>query len=174
MPATPISIRRLVPRDLADYKALRDTMLAAHPQAFSSDAAEGRARTPESYRSRLGLDRPAGGDFTFGAWQGERLVGAISCERDLRMKVRHIAHLVGMMVCADMQGRGVGRALLVECLAEARRTDGLEMVTLTVTAGNLAAIRLYERAGFSRYGSMPRAICVDGRYHAKDHMVLVL
>ncbi|MDE2299214.1 MAG: GNAT family N-acetyltransferase [Burkholderiales bacterium] len=174
MPAAPISIRRLAQCDLADYKALRDTMLQAHPQAFSSDAAEGRARTPESYRSRLGLDRPDGGDFTLGAWQRDRLVGAISCERDQRLKVRHIAHLVGMMVCADMQGRGVGRALLGECLAEVRRVDGLEMVTLTVTAGNRAATRLYERAGFSRYGSLPRAIRVDGQYHAKDHMVLVL
>ena len=174
MPTAPISIRRLAPHDLGDYKALRDTMLAAHPQAFSSNAVEGRARTPESYRSRLGLDRPGGGDFTLGAWQRERLVGAISCERDLRVKVRHIAHLVGMMVCADLQGRGVGRALLVGCMAEARRVGGLEMLTLTVTADNHAAIRLYERAGFSRYGSLPRAICVDGQYHAKDHMVLVL
>ena len=174
MPTAPISIRRLAPCDLCDYKALRDAMLAAYPQAFSSDAVEGRAQTSESYRSRFGLDQLTGGDFTLGAWQGERLVGAISCERDLRVKVRHIAHLVGMMVCDDMQGRGVGRAVLVECLAEARRAEGLEMLTLTVTAGNLAAIRLYERAGFSRYGSLPRAICVDGQYHAKDHMALVL
>lgn len=174
MPTAPISIRRLAQCDLGDYKALRDTMLAAHPQAFSSDAAEGRARTPESYRSRLGLDRPEGGDLTLGAWQRERLLGAISCERDLRVKVRHIAHLVGMMVCADMQGRGVGRALLAECLAEARRAEGLEMLTLSVTAGNRAAIRLYERAGFIRYGSLPCAIRFDGQYHAKDHMLLVL
>ena len=174
MPTAPISIRRLAPCDLCDYKALRDAMLAAHPQAFSSDALEGRARTPESYRSRLGLDRPAGGDFTLGAWQGDRLVGAIGCERDPRVKVRHIAHLIGMMVHGDMQGHGIGRALLADCIAEARRAEGVAMLTLTVTAGNLAAIRLYERAGFSRYGSLPRAICVDGRYHAKDHMVLVL
>ncbi|HEY8710442.1 MAG TPA: GNAT family N-acetyltransferase, partial [Burkholderiaceae bacterium] len=69
MPTAPISIRRLAPCDLGDYKALRDAMLAAHPQAFSSDAVDSRARTPESYRSRLSLDRPAGGDFTLGAWQ---------------------------------------------------------------------------------------------------------
>ena len=170
----PISIRRLVPADLADYKELRDAMLAAYPQAFSSDAAEGRSRTPESYRSRLGLERPEGGEFTLGAWQGPRLIGAIGCERDMRVKVRHIGHIVGMMVRGETQGRGVGRALLDGCLAEARRAEGLAMLTLSVTAGNDPAIRLYERTGFSRYGSLPRAIFVGGQYHAKDQMVLAL
>ncbi len=172
--AGPTSIRRLVPADLAGYKELRDAMLVAHPQAFSSDADEERARTPETYLSRLGLDRPEGGQFTLGAWQCERLVGAIGCERDLRVKVRHIAHIVGMMVHADRRGHGVGRALLAECIADARRAAGVEMLTLTVTAGNVPALRLYERAGFIRYGSLPRAICVAGAYHAKEQMVLAL
>ena len=170
----PITIRRLVPADLASYKALRDTMLAAHPSAFSSDAVEGLSRSPESYRARLGLERPEGGEFTLGAWSGSGLAGAISCERDQRVKVRHIGHLIGMMVRDEVQGRGVGRLLLDACLAEARHAAGLEMLTLTVTAGNDAAIRLYERAGFVCYGTLPRAICVNGTYYAKDQMVLTL
>jgi len=170
----PITIHRLAPADLADYKALRDTMLAAHPSAFSSDVLEGLSRSPESYRARLGLERSEGGEFTLGAWSGAGLVGAISCERDGRVKVRHIGHVIGMMVRDEVQGRGVGRALLDACLVEARRATGLEMLTLTVTAGNEAATRLYERAGFIRYGSLPRAICVGGTYYAKDQMVLTL
>ena len=149
-------------------------MLAAHASAFTSDAAEGRARTQDSYLARLGLDRTDGGHFTLGAWDGGALIGAIGCERDERIKVRHIGHIVGMMVRDEAQGRGIGRALLAECIALARRADGLELLTLTVTAGNRAAIGLYERFGFVRYGSLPRAICVAGQYHAKDLMVLVL
>ncbi len=168
----PTSIRRLIPADLAGYKDLRDAMLCAHPQAFSSDAAEERAKPCQSYLSRLGAGRPDDGHFTLGAWHGERLVGAIGCERDPRVKVRHVAHIVGMMVRDDVQGRGVGRALLAECIAQAWRTEGLEMLTLTVTAGNVAAMLLYERAGFVRYGSLPRAIRVAGAYHAKHQMVL--
>ena len=168
----PVTIRRLVPADLAAYKALRDAMLALHPESFSSDPAPERA--PESYLARFGVQRPEGGEFTLGAWHVGTLVGAVSCERDPRTKVRHIGHVIGMMVRDDAQGRGVGRALLDACIAEAHAANGLVMLTLTVTAGNAAAVHLYERAGFVRYGHLPRAILVDGVYHAKDQMTLDL
>ena len=169
---TPVTIRRLVPADLAAYKALRDHMLATHPESFTSDPAPERA--PESYLSRLGLQRPEGGEFTLGAWQLGHLVGAVSCERDARAKVRHIGHIIGMMVRSEIRGQGIGRALLEACIAQARAADGLMMLTLTVTAGNAAAVHLYERAGFVRYGCLQRAILVDGVYHAKDQMSLSL
>ena len=172
--AEPVAIRRLAPQDLGEYKDLRDTLLAAHPEAFASDAAAERMRQPDSYFARLGVDRTDGGQFTFGAWQGSRLVGALGCERDMRVKVQHIAHLIGMMVHADARHAGVGGALLAACVHAARAAHGIVMLTLSVTAGNTAALRLYERAGFSRYGSLPRAICVDGQYHAKEYMVLML
>lgn len=170
-----LAIRRLEERDLAAYKALRDEMLAAHPEAFTSDAETESKRAPSSYRTRLGIDRPDGsGQFVVGAWIGERLVGAFGCERDERVKVRHIGHLIGMMVRPEARGAGIGAALLEACIAEARRAPGLEVLTLTVTTGNVPATKLYERAGFVRYGTLPRAIRVGERYLDKDHMVLHL
>jgi len=170
----PVAIRRLAPRDLVAYKALRDEMLDAHPEAFTSDAAAERERSADTYLSRLGIDRTDGGQFTLGAWQGLRFVGALGCERDLRMKVRHVAHLIGMMVRAEVRNAGIGCALLQACIAEASGAQGVTMLTLSVTASNAAAIHLYERAGFTRYGSLPGALRVDGVPHAKDHMVLTL
>ena len=172
MPMPPVTIRRLVPADLPAYKRLRDAALVAFPESFSSDPAP--ERSPDSYLSRLGLQRREGGEFTLGAWRVGELIGAVSCERDERAKVRHIGHVIGMMVSAEAQGQGVGAKLLQACIAEARAADGLVMLTLTVTAGNAAAVRLYERAGFVYYGSLPRAIRVDGVYHAKNQMVLAL
>ena len=165
-------IRRLVPVDLPAYKVLRDDVLTAHPEAFTSEVAPERSH--ESYLSRLGLDRPDGGEFTLGAWVDERLVGAVSCERDPRAKVRHIGHIIGMMVRSDAQGQGIGHALLDACVKEARAARGLVLLTLSVTASNASAVLLYERAGFRRYGQLERAICVDGVYHAKDQMSLSL
>jgi ribosomal protein S18 acetylase RimI-like enzyme len=149
-------------------------MLALHPEAFTSDAPTERARAASAYLPRLGLDRPEGGQFTLGAWIGERLVGAISSERDVRVKVRHIVHVVGMMVRPEARGRGIGRGLVDALVAEARRATGVELATLSVTSTNTAAAALYEAAGFTRYGRLVDAIKVGDAYHDKDLMSLQL
>jgi len=48
------------------------------------------------------------------------------------------------------------------------------MLTLSVTATNTMASALYAKLGFRRYGTLPRALKVDGEYHDKDLMVLDL
>jgi RimJ/RimL family protein N-acetyltransferase len=165
-------VRELCEPDLPAYKALRDHALAHHEDAFTSDATTEALRTAQSYASRLGTADDGG--FTFGAFRGDALVGAISCERDPRSKVRHMGHVVGTMVHADEQGRGVGRALLDALIARAGADDELHQLTLTVTAGNGAAEKLYARAGFVRFGTLPRAIRVGNRFLDKHHMVLNL
>ena len=166
-------LRLLAPPDLPAYKALRDGLLAAHPEAFSSDAETERNRAPETYLARVagaGTHWP----FTLAAWRGAQLAGAITCEREPRVKTRHIAHVVGMMVHSNARGTGVGAALLDACIARCRAQGDIEMLTLSVTSGNEAALRLYERAGFVRYGRLERAIRVGANYHAKDLMMLKL
>jgi ribosomal protein S18 acetylase RimI-like enzyme len=170
-----VAIRPLQPADLDAYKALRDAMLAAHAEAFTSDAATERERPAHHYLNRLGLDRGDGGEFTLGAFAADAaLVGAVTCERDMRAKVRHIGHVAGMMVRDRLQGRGIGRALIEACIARAHDARGLELLTLNVTSTNLPALHLYQSVGFIRYGRLEHALKLDGRYHAKDQMVLVL
>lgn len=167
-----IAIRPMLEPDLLGYKALRDAMLAAHPEAFTSDAETERQRDLASYRSRL-----SGGHtlFTLVALDGARLVGALTCEREPRLKVQHLAHIVGMMVAGSHHGHGIGRALLAAALERLRATPGIAQVTLSVTAGNDAAVGLYRNQGFMRYGHLPDAIRLpDGRSLAKDLMHLRL
>lgn len=175
-PQTELHVRALDEADLEAYKALRDHVLAHHDEAFTSDAATEAQRSAQSYRARMGgeVHCYSAGDFTLGAWRGDRLVGAISCERDPRTKVQHIGHIIGTMVMKDQQAQGVGRALLDALIARASTDDELHQLTLSVTASNRAAVRLYESAGFSRYGTLPRAIRVAGRFLDKDLMLLNL
>src|SRR4051812_4581118 len=93
-----IGIRPLLEPDLMGYKALRDAMLAGHPDAFTSDAEAESQRDISSYRSRLAGGAHGGTLFTLVAVDANRVIGAITCEGEPRRKVRHIGHLVGMMV----------------------------------------------------------------------------
>ena len=170
-----IALRPMLEPDLLGYKALRDAMLAGHPEAFTSDAETERQRDIASYRSRLAGGAGGGTLFTLLALDGTRIVGALTCEREPRRKVQHLAHLVGMMVADTHRGRGIGRTLLATAITRLRATAGLAQVTLSVTAGNRAAIGLYESVGFTRYGRLPDAIRLpDGRRLDKDLMLLRL
>lgn len=166
-------LRPMSAADLAAYKALRDAALAERPEAFTSDAQTELLRPPETYLARLA--GPAGGDwpFTLTAWRAGRLIGAVTCERDARVKTSHIGKIVGMIVAADVRGSGIGRALLEACVAKARER-GLAMLTLSVTGDNASAIGLYASLGFVRYGRLERALRIGTRFHPKDLMVLDL
>lgn len=165
----------MVEPDLLAYKALRDAMLTGHPEAFTSDAETEGRRDLASYRNRLAGGANGSTLFTLVALDGANLVGAITCEREPRRNVSHLAHLIGMMVADAQAGRGIGRALLQEAIARLQATPGLAQVTLSVTASNRAAVRLYASQGFERYGSLPDAIRLpDGRSLAKDLMRLAL
>lgn len=178
----PAMIRRLGPADLMAYKTLRDEALRLYPEAFTSDHESQRLRTPESYLGRLGLNEPLGGSFLLGAFVmengRERLVGSVGLERDTRNKTRHISRLIGLMVLPAHTGHGTGSALVGACVAAARDATALQLIVLSVTASSEGVLRLYERAGFRRYGLLPRAVrLVDARgerYFDRAHMLLTL
>jgi ribosomal protein S18 acetylase RimI-like enzyme len=79
-----------------------------------------------------------------------------------------------MYVAPEFGARGIGRALLAACIERARRIPGLEQLSLTVTASNARAVRLYEAAGFRTFGTEERALKIGEAYFAKAHMVLWL
>ena len=164
-------LRLLMLADLDAYKTLRDGMLADHPGAFTSDAQTERQRDTDSYRNRLSGASGGSNLFTLVAWSGTRMVGAVSCEHDMRVKVRHIAHVVGMMVADDLQGCGIGQRLLVQALRLLQGEPSLDLVTLSVSANNASAVHLYERCGFTRYGRLLGALKMpDGELLDKDLM----
>ena len=78
-----------------------------------------------------------------------------------------------MYVASEFTGRGIARALVATVLQDAR-ASGLELLVLTVTDSNRQALALYERAGFSSFGTEPDAIRVNGIGFGKTHMYLQL
>jgi ribosomal protein S18 acetylase RimI-like enzyme len=164
-----MNIRRLGPNDATGYRTLRLRALWEFPQAFTSRYEEDEKLPPEAAGKRLGSDH----NKFWGAFDGDELCGMVGLERETRAKNRHKAKVVGMYVAHERTGRGIGRALMTALIDDARASR-LELLVLTVTEGDGAALRLYERCGFRSFGIEPRAIKVDGHAYAKNHMYLDL
>ena len=168
------AIRLLSPDDAPAYRTLRLRALADHPDAFTSGVEQEAARPLAWSQQRLTPDDKRPHDFFLGAFRGSDLRGMVGVEGRYRPKERHNARVVGMYVAPALAGQGVGMVLMEELLRRARSFPELLQLDLTVTAGNERAQGIYTRCGFTVCGILPDAIRVDGRFHAKVHMVLRL
>jgi ribosomal protein S18 acetylase RimI-like enzyme len=141
--------------------ALRD-----HPEAFGVSYQEELAGDT----SRL-IAKPPG--VTLGGFAGGELVGTAGLSVPERAKQRHKGHIAAVYVAPAWRGTGLARGLIEGLVAHAR-ARGLAVVTLSVTAGNQAARRVYADAGFVTYGTEPRSLCVGGAFHDEALMALLL
>jgi ribosomal protein S18 acetylase RimI-like enzyme len=162
-------IRRLEPSDASAYRTLRLRALWEFPQAFTSSYEEDEKVPLEDSEKRLSSEHRK----FWGAFDGSELCGMVGLECETRAKNRHKAKVVGMYVAQEQMGRGIGGSLMRALIDDARGA-GLELLVLTVTQAEGRAPRLYERSGFRSFGIEPRAIKVDGRAYAKNHMYLEL
>lgn len=77
-------------------------------------------------------------------WQG-RMLGLACWKRDAADP--NVAEVTCLVVAAGQRRRGIGRALLDAAVA-ALGTEGARRIWLVTTNDNLAALRLYQQAGF--------------------------
>ncbi len=161
-------IRRLSVSDAAEYRKLRLSGLRAHPEAFGAAWEEEAAQPLAWFADRLDRNVIFGGGLV--AASVPRGVAGFYVSDSA--KQRHKGVLWGMFVQPEARGTGLGPALVARVLEHARQT--VEEVRLTVVATNTAAIRLYERAGFERYGVERRALKVGDDYHDEVLMALSL
>lgn len=90
------------------------------------------------------------------------VLARLSVARDPHPASAHVADL-GLMVAGPARRRGIGRLLLAEAVAWARRA-GVRKLELHVFPWNEPALRLYESFGFEREGYRRRHYERDGEY----------
>ena len=161
-------IRTLVAADVPRYRQLMLEAYRTAADAFTSTAEE-RSLEPISWWVAR-IAHPQGLSVAFGAEEEDRLVGAVALEYSARPKIQHTALLIGMVVREPARGQGVGRALLAAAIDHAAQRPGVQIILLTVTEGNTAAIHLYQQAGFQVWGIQPLAIATPACYKRKVHM----
>ena len=115
-------------------------------------------------------DRP---NVTLGGFVDDALIGTAALVVSPKLKQRHMGCIVGVYVAPPWRRTGLARALTVRLIAEAR-ASGLRVLTLSVTAGNEAARRLYLDAGFLPYGIEPASLMIEGDLLDTELMALFL
>jgi ribosomal protein S18 acetylase RimI-like enzyme len=142
---------------------------ATDPTAFTATVAERENLPLAWWASRLSEAADAH-ECVCGAFADERLVGVAGLRFERRERTKHKATLFGMAVAPPFRGHGIGRALVEAVLDLARSALGTEIVQLTVSESNVAALRLYKSCGFRSFGTEPFAIRVGKRFVGKVHM----
>ncbi len=127
--------------DWREWRDLRFAALKDAPEAFATTLAESQARGDEYWKRSVG---PRSGSLI-----AERDGRAVGMAKLLFADGR--AEIAGMWVEPGARGGGVGRALVEEALARARRRGVLDC-WLHVVESNAAAAALYRRCGFARDG----------------------
>lgn len=143
-----ITIKPITAKNVSLFKAVRLRALQEAPYAFGSTyAREAEFEDAEWLRraERWNGERGIG----FLAMDGETACGIVGAFLDANDATR--AQLVSMWTAPASRHRGIGRMLVKEVLAWARRRNA-RMLLLMVTSNNEAAIQFYERLGFARTG----------------------
>jgi ribosomal protein S18 acetylase RimI-like enzyme len=168
----PLLVTILGEQDAEQYWKLRLEALKKSPEAFSTsyEEAEKRENPIEQTAKQLASDD----SVTFGAFEDDELVGMTTLMLSNRDKTKHKAFIVGMYVQSEYRQKGIGRQLMFKAVNTARRLGHVEQLQLDVVSSNLPAVKLYEAIGFSKYGTEPKAIKVDGAYYDADLMVMTL
>lgn len=154
--AADVALRRLSPPDAERYREVRLEALRLAPEAFSSTFAQESAQPLAWFADRLGRSA------MFGAFDGGELVGIAGFFVREGEKQAHKGVLVGMYVRPRARNAGVGGRLVAAVIDHARRH--VEVLQLSVVAGNAPARRLYARLGFVEYGVERNALKHNGCY----------
>ena len=175
MVKSPITVQILSRDRFDDAFALRLRALQEHPEAFGQSFAEAAALTSTQRQSAWESfwNYRDNRVFVAVAADGAR-VGMTGIVRQYRDKMRHRGEIWGVYVAPEARGQGVGSRLLEAAIAYGRDELGLLQLHLEAISSNAEAVRSYERAGFVRYGRMPRADILNNTIYDSDLMVLML
>jgi ribosomal protein S18 acetylase RimI-like enzyme len=164
-----MEIRVLTPDDASAYRELRLAALRDHPTAFCTDFSEEAGLPIEEFQKRLTAG-PA--TITYGALDGEQLVGIGTLNHPQRVRQRFRATIGGLYVVPSHRQRGIAMRLLQALVNHARTLLEVEEVLLCFTVGNDSAKRVYAAFGFQPDFVDPRYFKYEGRLYDLEWMRL--
>ncbi|ACE91671.1 GCN5-related N-acetyltransferase protein [Rhizobium phaseoli] len=155
MDANCVTIRLIQADEVESFQRVRLEALRAEPSHFASRYEDWEVLSIEEWRNRLS-------DPVFVAFQNGEPVGIMGLLRQRSSKMNHRATIIMVYVRAGLRGTGLAVKLL-GTISEHARGIGVRQLELFVSAENPAAIRFYQREGFSEIGRIPGGVLEEGR-----------
>lgn len=112
----------------------------------------------------------APGVTTFVAQDQGQILGMYKLVANQRDRGSHVAN-ASFMVDPRSSGKGVGRAMGLHCLHEAKKAGYLAMQFNFVVSTNSAAVALWQKLGFAIVGTLPKAFRHESLGHVDAYVM---
>ncbi|MBP2445282.1 GNAT family N-acetyltransferase [Rhizobium leguminosarum] len=155
MDASCVTIRLIQADEVEAFRRIRLEALRAEPSSFASRYEDWEILPDEEWRNRLN-------EPVFIAFQNGEPVGIMGLLRQRSSKMAHRATIIMVYIGKSLRGTGLAGRLL-DVVSDHARHIGIRQLELFVSAENPAAIRFYQREGFSEIGRIPGGVLEEGR-----------
>lgn len=175
-------IRSLTAADVDQFIQMRQESFLRAPLSFAQDPnmVIDRDKTINDLNAKhaedfiIGYFIPSSDSVPSQTIEPDLLIGILGLFRYTSEKRHHRSFMWGVYVKDEMQGRGIARQLVKECIRRAHAIDGLERIVLTASHHAEPAINLYRSEGFTEFGREPGAAKTNGVAMDEVHMLLDL
>jgi RimJ/RimL family protein N-acetyltransferase len=103
----------------------------------------------------------------------EEIVGSIVLRGGERIRVKHVGE-IGVSVRKPYWGLGIGKFLLEYLIEWAEGTGIIRKINLKVRTDNENAIKLYEKYGFKKEGTITRDFLINEKFYDSFSMGLLI
>lgn len=160
-----IEIRKPKPDEWQQFKNLRLKSLQDYPLAFASSYEEQLDKSDEEWKSYMLASDSEKDSVMICAFENDEMIGCVSAIWNNRIKVAHVASIVGMFVYSNQQNKGIGFKLITSILEYLHAKGRFHKAKLDVVSTNLPAYNLYNKVGFVEAGTLHSELFLDGSYY---------
>ena len=156
-----IIVREASLADVDQFRELRLFALKDSPTSFSADYNLVFGFPTSYWEDRL---RPNIYGTMFFAENNSNLVGMMGIRKGESPKTDHGAGIWGVFLRPEWRGLHIAEEM-INLSCDWAKLREVQIVRLAVVSTNESAIRLYNRSGFTVYGTEPRALFHEGQYY---------
>jgi len=165
-----VNYRKLEASDWEQYKELRLLSLVQSSESFENSFDDESTLRNEQWIGRV---TPTQGAFVMGAFDGDVLIGVAGFAQAIKEKIKHKSYLWGVFVKQEYRGKSIANDMLGKLVHIAFQNTDVSQIQLTVACENKAAISLYEKLGFRKYGTEVDALRVGEKSYDEVLMTCV-